>query len=233
MSRWRGVKVENFGIRLVALFLALILWVVATERPQRNLGLDQRRVTLELAFANLSDDLEISQMPRTVDVTLEGPRLILPFQSQDASAAVDLNDLGPGAHRVPVQVELPTGISLKDVQPRDVSVRLEARASRSVPVYVAVQGVPAGVSVSVTRVVPETLQVIGALSAVDRVAHILARAPYGVDHARTPVVPVDIHGLEVVGVFVSESFVDVTLLIQGDPADVPLADDPPEDESTQ
>lgn len=212
MVGWRKrVKSDDFSLRLVALFLAVILWFVATERPQRNLGLDERQVTVELVLANVDQEVEISQVPDTVEVTLEGPRLVLPFQVHEAIAKVNLGGLGPGTHNVPVHVDLPTGITLKQVRPQEVRVVLETRARRPLPVSVAVDSVPPGTLVQVGAVVPASAEVFGPSSAVAKVQALVARVSYGTDQTQARVTPVGADGGPVEGVVVSPNVVEVNL----------------------
>ncbi len=212
MASWKkDLRGVDFSLRLLALFLAVVLWFVATERPQRSLGLDERRVTVEITTDNLGDGIEIAQAPETADVTLEGPRLVLPFQVNEAVASIDLAGLGSGWHTVPVQVELPTGITLKQVQPQEVRVLLEPRVRRRIPVSVSVHSVPPGAAVQVGAVSPQSAEVFGASSAVASVRSLVAQVSYSSEHTQAEVIPVDESGAPVHGVAVSPRVIDVTI----------------------
>ena len=211
MNLLRRLSVSHISLRLLALLLAVILWFVATDRPQRSLGLDQRRVTAALALENPGDELEVSEAPESVSVTVEGPRLVLPFQVGDVRASVDLTGLGPGVHSVPVNVELPAGITVKSVEPSEVRVTLELRAHARLPVSVSVDGVPPGLAVRVVSVNPSTVDVYGASSAVRQVTLLSARARFGSGTVRAPVVAQGSDGQPVPGVVLSPVEVEVTL----------------------
>src|SRR5690606_37900515 len=107
-------------------------------------------------------------------------------------------------------------------RPESVSVLLEERKMRRVEVQVALRGVPRGVRVAVVEVRPETMEVYGPASRVDRVAHILAEASPGLPdregatlYARA--VPVDPAGAPVDGVVTETLEVEVVLAFEADP----------------
>lgn len=197
----KGKQVEHLALRLLALFLAVVLWFLATERPQQTIASDQRLVELEARVANIDEGLEVTRGPGSIEVTLEGSRLLLAFQAAQVRAFVELSGLGPGRHQVPVRVEAPPGVTVRRVLPQEVSVTLEERVRRSVPVRVAVQGLPPEARVRVASVEPSTMEVFGAASAVERVAYILAQVAYdAAGSLEVPVVAVAADGTAVEGV---------------------------------
>jgi len=217
--RWRLRNVEHIALRLLALAMAVGLWLMATGSPQQNLGLDRRTVRVEAAFERTPDALEVTSSPETVEVTVEGPRLVLPFQAQDVEVYLDLEGYGAGTHRVPVQARHPSGIGVVSVSPREVTVVLEPRVARSFEVSAGVVGAPAGWSVRIVEAVPGALEVYGAKSQVDKVAYVLAQAPHqrggaGALTVRVPAVPVDESGRPVEGVATSAQSVLVTYVIE-------------------
>lgn len=208
----RGKQVEHLALRLLALFLAVVLWFLATERPQQTIGSDQRLVELEARVTGVDEGLEVTSGPGTVEATLEGSRLLLAFQAADVRAFVELSGLGPGRHQVPVRVEAPPGVTVRRVLPQEVSVTLEERVRRTVPVHVAVQGVPPEAQVRVAAVEPSSMEVYGAASAVERVAYILAQVAYDAAGSReVPAVAVAADGSAVEGVATAVGRVRVQL----------------------
>ena len=208
----RGKQVEHLALRLLSLFLAVVLWFLATERPQQTIGSDQRLVELEARVTGVDEGLEVTSGPGTVEATLEGSRLLLAFQAADVRAFVELSGLGPGRHQVPVRVEAPPGVTVRRVLPQEVSVTLEERVRRTVPVRVAVQGVPPEAQVRVAAVEPSSMEVYGAASAVERVAYILAQVAYDAAGSReVPAVAVAADGSAVEGVATAVGRVRVQL----------------------
>lgn len=199
--------------------MAIALWLVATGSPQQNVLLDRRTVRVEAAFERVPDALEVTSPPEMIEVTVEGPRMVLPFQADDVEVAVDLEGLEAGRHRVPVQVRMPAGIGLGGISPREVIVVLEPRVERAVDVQVGVLGVPTGWSVRVLDVEPSVVEVYGAQSEVARVAYILAQTSYrpGMDATSTvqaSATPVDEGGRPVETVAISVQSITITFAIE-------------------
>lgn len=213
MAWWKGKRVEHLALRLLALLLAVVLWFMATDRPQQTIGSDQRVLQVETRLSGVDDALEVTDRPGTVDVTVEGPRLILSFQAQEVRAYVELAGVGPGRHQVPVRVEAPSGVTVRQVVPGEVSVTLEARARKSVPVRVALQGVPPGVVVRVVEAQPQSMEVYGAASAVERVAYILAQVAYDSGSGEVAAVAVGLDGEAVEGVATERPRVRVEIAV--------------------
>lgn len=211
MAWLKGKRVEHLALRLLALFLAILLWFMATDRPQLTIGSDQRVLQVEAHLTGVDEALEVTSTPPTVDVTVEGPRLILAFQAQEVRAYVELEGVGAGRHEVPVRVEAPSGVSVRRVVPGEVNVTLEERARKSVPVRVAVHGVPPGVAVRIVDVEPDSIEVYGAASSVERVAYILAQVAYDSGGGDVAAVAVGVDGAIVEGVATARERVRVAI----------------------
>ena len=199
--------------------MAVALLLVATGSPQQNLILDRRTVRVEASFERIPDALEVTSAPEIIEITVEGHRMVLPFQADDVRASVVLEGLEAGTHRVPVQVRVPAGIGLVGLSPREVTVVLEPRVERAVEVRVAVVGVPTGWSVRLLDANPETVEVYGAQSEVARVAYILAQASYrpgttAVSTVRAAATPVDEGGRRVEAVALSAQAVEITFAVE-------------------
>lgn len=217
MAWWKAKRIEHLALRLLALFLAVILWFMATDRPQQTIGTDQRLLQVETRLVGLDEALEVTSGPEAVEVNVEGPRLLLSFQAQEVRAFVELGGLGPGRHQVPVRVEAPPSLTVRQVSPQEVSVTLEERMRRSVPVLVAVEGVPPGAAVRVEAVDPQSMEVYGPASAVARVAYIRARIAYDAGSGEVPAVAVAADGSAVEGVAVARGRVRVGIALPGQP----------------
>ena len=60
---------ENLGWKLLALAIAVVLWVLVASEPELSTF-----VTVPLAYKNLPDDLEISAEPvNSISLELRGP----------------------------------------------------------------------------------------------------------------------------------------------------------------
>jgi len=185
---------KDVVLRVLAVFIALMLWFVAanernpvTTADVRGVGVTIQNVAAGCAVA--------SGDPRVVDVTVRGRRDIVQRTSRaDFVATVDLGGLGPGQHAVPVVIVAPIGVEVRAVAPAQVTVYVDSVVRRQMPVAVACLGRPARdyrvVSASVT---PTDVTVEGPARLVEQAAMARARvdvAGLTADVSRT--VPVQI-----------------------------------------
>lgn len=166
-------SLDQLGTFLLALLLALIVWVVAEQ--QKN-PFEVRTVSrLQVVVRNLPPDLimpeAINTLPQ-VDVRARAPRSVWQvLTSNDLIAYIDLSQAQPGRQEVPVAIDAQvSGIEIQEISPPAVVVRLESRVSKDVPVTVSVLGSPPfGYRAGTATVTPPTVRVTGAKSLVDTV----------------------------------------------------------------
>lgn len=211
MRRWRRLQIDHLSWRLSAFLLAIVLWFLATGQTQRDLAIDQRVVSIETIVENIGDGVTLGEPLRPVELTLEGPRLVLPFQVREVEAYVDLAGLEEGVHRVPVQTRLPVGITAVRIDPGDVMVQLEAVSRRTLPVRVSVIGLSPGLGFVVRKTEPASLEAYGVSSAVERAAFalVVVDAHDPARNVRTMAVTQD--GIPIEGIHFAQEIVDVDL----------------------
>jgi YbbR domain-containing protein len=159
----RFLRSNNFA-RLIAVFLALILWLFVTgdkitrTTPSRKVWQD-----IPLRVENVNQDFIVTDIPATIDITLEGlPESFEDLTMQEIDAFVDLSGKEPGNHLIRVQVNPPRALTIILIEPEQVRVTIEAYSSADFEVQVDLIGEPAsGWSLVGYTVVPETV-LIGA-----------------------------------------------------------------------
>jgi YbbR domain-containing protein len=160
----RKIFIEDWGLKLLALAITLLLWLAVT-------GVNQPvtiRTSVHLNFIR-PDKMEISNdPPRTIDVLLTGRRTKLDSIKQlDLVATVDVSDLREGERVIRlssdrVQMELPEGVKVDAFQPSIVPVHLEPIIERQIEVDVKLNGKPAeGYEVYSIRSSPGKVRVRG------------------------------------------------------------------------
>jgi YbbR domain-containing protein len=165
LESWlRKIFIEDWGLKLLALGITLLLWLAVTgvNKPVTI------RTGVQLNFIR-PDKMEISNdPPRTVDVLLTGRRSKLDSIKQlDLVATVDVSDLREGERVVRlssdrVQMELPDGVKIDAFQPSIVPVHLEPIIERQIEVEVKLDGKPeAGYEVYSVRSSPGNVRVRG------------------------------------------------------------------------
>jgi YbbR domain-containing protein len=167
----RRIFVEDWNLKLLALAITLGLWFGVTgQRAPATIRL--RGVQLNF---QLPANMEISNDPRTeVEVTLTGSKRDLErINSRDLVAYVDVSDRKPGERVVQltpgrVQIELPEGVRIDDIEPSTVPLRLEPRVEREVEVEARLEGnPPEGYELRAINITPNKVRVRGPASHVN------------------------------------------------------------------
>jgi hypothetical protein len=99
------------GAKMVEATVAIGVMVV--NRAVRGLAVEVR-----------DTDYRTKVEPREITVVLRGPLNQLSGIDLRGSVYVSAEDVGPGLHRLPVQIELPEGIQLVRATPENVKVRV-------------------------------------------------------------------------------------------------------------
>jgi hypothetical protein len=158
----RKIFLEDWGLKLVALLIAVALWIGVTGLSTPTV----RRFTVALR-ASAANNVEVTnQIVQDVDVVLTGDkRDVEKLNPGDLTAVLDLTDVAPGDRVVTlspanVYVNLPQGIKLTEVQPGRIAVDLEAVEEKDVDVNPNIAGTPAeGFEVYSSSAVPGRIRV--------------------------------------------------------------------------
>ena len=152
----------NFGLKLLAVLLATLLWLtVAGEH------IVERTLRVPLELRNVPAELEIvGDPPMTVDVRVRGSSAILSrMEPGEVVALLDLEGARPGSrlfHLRPDEVNAPYGVEIAQITPATVGLELEKSGRRSVPVVPAIEGDPApGFVLGRATATPTSVEVIG------------------------------------------------------------------------
>jgi YbbR domain-containing protein len=165
---FRRVFLEDWLLKLVALAITLALWfgVTGLRTPTSKRF---KEVSLNLNFAN---NLEVTNSPpKDVEIFVTGDkRKVDLLRGADLVVSVDLSDVKPGSQIIQlmpsnVNVELPNGVKLDEIQPDRILVQLEKVTEREVPVKPETEGNLAdGYEIYSQTVLPSKVHVRGAES---------------------------------------------------------------------
>lgn len=224
---------RSTGLRLLlAIGLGFALWIFVsyTQNPDRDTSYDSVPVNIVGRAPNLilvdKDGQPRNSLP-PVNVTVQADTETLKsVQQTSLRALVDLSDLGPGEHQVPIDVET-TRTDLKRVtfsaKPSFLPIRLEQEITRTVGLTVTVSGnVPFSFEAGQPRLTYQselitTVQVRGPQSRVDQVAQ--ARVTADIDRLTAnygsprPVEAVGADGQVIEGVSFAPNMIDVLVPI--------------------
>jgi YbbR domain-containing protein len=167
----RVIFIEDWGTKLLALLISLVLWYGVTGQ-RKPTTIRVPRVPLNF---RLPSNMEISNEPRAdVEITLTGSKRALDtLNVRDLVANVDVSGFNPGDHNVPLTLErvtmgLPDGVQYGDIQPNSVQLKLEPRVEREVEVEVRRSGsVAEGYELRGITVTPDKINVRGPASHLD------------------------------------------------------------------
>jgi YbbR domain-containing protein len=160
---------RHFGLKLLSVALAALLWLVIAGEETVERGL---RVPFELQ--QMPEGLELlGELPATVDVRVRGASGTLGRVTPgDIVTVLDVRGARPGQrlfHLTQDQVRAPAGVEVLQVTPPTVTMVFEVTASKRLPIVPALDGRPAaGYVVGPVGVEPSTVEVVGPKSAVAR-----------------------------------------------------------------
>ncbi len=214
---------SNLSSALLALLLAVIVWVVAVyqKAPPRT---DVFPTAIPIAYANLSESLLFGAPLQTdVQIRLRGLASVWEqLKTSSFEATVELDGLAPGQHDLPVVVRaLERGITIVEVEPSRVTVVLEQSGERRVRVRVKVldeESIPLGYVSRVPVVVPEQVTISGPQSRVAQVAEAVMEV--SLRNTRDTVVKqdapilMDAAGNRIQGLTISPARVSVTVAVE-------------------
>lgn len=141
----RKVFLEDWTMKLIALVITLGLWLGVTGLRTPT----SRRFTSIPLNLRVANDLEITNSPVTeVELKISGDKAkIDQINQRDLSVSLDLTDVQSGYRTVQispenVNIELPVGFKLEEIQPTRIALQLEKVIEREVRVEVETEGVP-------------------------------------------------------------------------------------------
>ena len=142
------MKKHDVWLRLLALILAFILWIITREmtNPTRTTPVEDISLTITGEDELKSNyGLSVIEYPETVDITVRGPvnEISNSRLRNRITAVVDVSGITDGAGEYTLPVRISTGSS--DIEANSVSVRVlvDEVTTEAVPVRVDATGTPA------------------------------------------------------------------------------------------
>lgn len=176
MKRAWGWLVGSLPSLLLALVLAVVVWVaaVSTRDPDETRTLAN---PVPIQMVGLAPDLVVHDaFPKTVTVTLLAPQSVWSeLTSANVRVVADLSELGPGEHRIPLQLRSEVRpVLVERMDPSQLEVALEPPASKQMAVQIRLSGIPAtGYSLGTPAYSPDSVEVKGGQSEVEAVALVM------------------------------------------------------------
>jgi len=172
LKQFGAVIFENIGWKVLALAIAVVLWVFVASEPELS-----SFTTVRLEYKNLPDDLEINSDPiSNVVLELRGPSGAMRGvgESIRPTVVLDMSSARVGDRTYTIgdgNVKLARGVRLVRAIPSEVRFRFENRRTKTIPVEVRFNGEGQnGYVVAQYQVEPRDVQIVGPRSRVLRIA---------------------------------------------------------------
>ena len=214
--RWLA---KNLGTLLTAIILAVIVWVSAVIASDPN---EEHILTRSVQIEMIGQDpgLQIiGDESRNITLVLRAPTSVWTELNNDQQAVrawVDLSNLGPGVHDVPVQVQItPHLVRLIRQDPERLSITLDSIITQVFPVNPVVRGEPpVGYQAQTPLIDPLEVTVTGPESLVSLVKEVrvtmdITNANQTIIRDETPLL-LDEEGRVVNGLTVSPDLITIT-----------------------
>jgi YbbR domain-containing protein len=199
---------HNFGLKLLSLGIAVLLWLGVAHDPVAEIV-----VSVPLEFHNAPDKLEISSesIPQ-VRVRVRGPvRLVRELAPTEVHAVLDLSGTAPGERTYdlsPGRIHVPDDLQVVQVVPSMVRISFDTRATRQVEVRPRVIGrFASGYRIAHITCSPPVVTIVGPTRHVE-----------GVEAAITD--PVDATGVVDSATFTTHAYVADPLVRLADPSPI-------------
>lgn len=221
---------RSHGAKVLAFFLALLLWLHVTGEILRPAVPEVTRTfsRMPLAWRNLDERMLLSEIPAEIDIVLRGSAGVIEGMApDDLEVFVDLKGLGEGQHRLTPGAVVPRGVSVVSYRPQQVAVVLTEIIVQQRQVSLVVSGEPAeGLVMGEPRLVPEDVFVHGPRALLPEVFRVIVSVDVSGaagDYLQTVnVVPLNEAGEVVSGVTLKPSQVEVLVPVSKPERAVPV-----------
>ncbi len=163
----RDLLFRNWALKIVALALALIIWIIFV--PQDKI-ISEKTLAVPIEITNVPTDMAVVERPvSSVEITIRAPKRILgEITPSSVSARLDLEHATVYQQEYPLNkamIALPPGAEVVEIRPNKVLVKLERTREEVMSIRPGVMGkVAAGYVVARIEVDPPQVTVHGPVS---------------------------------------------------------------------
>lgn len=157
-----GLVTKNFGLKLLAVVMAVVLWSMAVGREKAEVGL-----TVPLELVNFPQDMVVAnQVPDGVNIRIRGSvALTRQVQNRRLRFSLDLAGAKEGSNNftlLPDALALPRGVEVTRLAPGTITVELEALITKRMTLLPVIQGEPVtGYLIDEIRLEPTEVDIRG------------------------------------------------------------------------
>jgi len=215
---------NDWTLKIFALIIAIVLWSYVMSEVNPVMTEEYRNVKVSvLNQASLEREGIVVLEPENIDnisikVTVSGRRSdIIKISADDIIAQVDLSGYGTGEVKVPIDIQVPVGVTLKDYTPKEILFKFDKIVSRERAVIVETTGeLPEGYVLGTPTVKPQSVVVEGPSSWLNSLSKVVATVDVSniTDdniEVNVPVKLVDDEGNVVRGISTKQNSVEVSI----------------------
>ena len=152
---------QNLPLKLVALTLASLLWLAVAYRVETI----QRTFAVPIEYRNLPPELAIDDpRPTEVQVTLSGAEREFNLDAQTMVVSLEMSNAKPGWQEFVLtrdSLEKPAGLTVQDLKPRVIPLRVYRLTEATLPVRVRFEGeLPPGLRLAHVQVEPAEVRLL-------------------------------------------------------------------------
>lgn len=196
----KRLLLENLGLKITAVLIAIFLWLFVTASGQSEISFKA-----PIEFKNVPVGLGvIESSTQVVDVTVRGQERIMKYiRPGDIRVFVKLDKAkkGEGIYYINKEnIELPYAVSIMNIQPSSLKLKLEETATRTVLVKPTITGIPKqGYFVKSIEIDPQKARIEGLQSKVRGVHELRTEAMdiTGLSETATQLLNIDIAGAQI------------------------------------
>ncbi len=171
----RNLIFKNLGLKVLALFIALLVWTIITGRERAS---DEMTLRIPVEIVNPPLNIEVKSIrPEEVQVSVQGKtQLLNALGSRSLTVRIDLARFSESAKLqffAEDYIEKPESLSILSVHPKMVEIHLEELISKTVAVRLTSRGrLPAGFRPEDLRINPTRVTIYGYRSEIDKLTAI-------------------------------------------------------------
>jgi len=165
--------VQDISVKIAFLILALIIWLFFAGEKESIIS-----HTLPIEFRNLPKNLELLKTSADkAEVQISGGRrILLQLKPEEVRLSLNLEKSESGENTFSLSsknLSIPPGLNISKINPNEVTVVMEEKKSKSVPIEPEwVGNLPQGKKVLSYHVIPDQVTIIGAPSVIKDVSSI-------------------------------------------------------------
>lgn len=213
---------NNWKIKLLSLFSALILWtfVMGNTNPLRSKMLRQipvRIINIEkLESSNLA--MADSEKEHLVDIKILAQRnLINNIEKSDIIAKAEILNFKEGLQTLRVKIDSPNGVTTESVKPRDINIKLEKIIELKKPVEIIFNDKLTEDKILESSITPSEVSLKGPRQLVEKcdklVCFVNDVALVSKKPSNIKIIPLDKNNNEIEGLSLSKAYANVSVSV--------------------